>query len=65
MGKIKWEALDLFFKFFKDLKAVNFYIKAGHLISLNFDVTFLGDAAFLCTFSIRVTKNIVNVQVIY
>lgn len=37
MGKIKWDALDLLFKCFKDLKAANFYVKAGHLISLNFD----------------------------
>ena len=41
MGKIKWDALDLLFKCFKDLKAANFYVKAGHLISLNFDDTYL------------------------
>lgn len=65
MGKIKWDALDLLFECFKDLKAANFYVKASHLISPNFDMTFLGDAAFLRTFSIRATKNIVNAQVIY
>ena len=26
MGKIKWDALDLLFKCFKDLKAANFYV---------------------------------------
>lgn len=65
MGKIKWDALDLLFKCFKDLKAANFYVKAGHLLSLNFDMTFLGDAPFLCKFSIKATKNTVNAQVIY